>query len=226
MLDAERSPEIQLVNLSEPSAPALAAPLHTGGFTRVFIPLPDERVLTVESIGTFGDVRGLALELIDETDRAAPLVAQRLEYPSGTLSPAVYDPVTFGWQPEQNRLALALQDGSGIQSLEVYRVAADGLTTLGRATPAPTPYNLVECLALLGYQTYPEYVAEVEADPALVAAILAECSAYSPPMYMLRALFREHVVFPITDRDVSAYAVDALGGPALGRAIVPASRFF
>ena len=227
LLDAEQDPQLQVVDLSDPSSPALAAPLFTAGFTSVFVPLPEDRVLAVESVGGFSDVRSLALELIDESDPLEPVVAQRLEYPAPTQSSAVYDRAAVGWHPEQHLLALPLQDGTGVQSLEVYRVAAaDGLTTLGRATPAPTPYNLVECLALLGYQTYPEYVAEVEADPALVAAILTECSAFSPPMYLLRALFRAHVSFTITDRDVSAYSLDALAGPPLGRAIVPASRFF
>jgi hypothetical protein len=217
-----------VVDLADPSAPTLSGQLHTPGFSNFLFPLPDHHLLGIgQDADENGRVQGLGLSIFDVRDPAAPSVAHKFVYEGQGFSDANIDARALSFHPEGGVISFPLTSYvTGENTLEVFRVSNSyGFTRLGGIHPEVVEPTLTECLAFLGYPQDPEFREQLEQDPAAVESLLSQCRYYYQP-YERRGLFRGENVFAISSAGVDAYALDALEGPALGGADLPAYGYY
>jgi len=220
--------QISVFDLSDPSAPSLSGQISAAGYINSLIPLPGDRLLALgTNYDPFSGSQQVELQLLDVSDLAAPSLAHSYAFGPNVYTDASYDIRAITFHPSRNILSLPIQDGfTGAGALEVLSFSAEsGFTHLG-SVAAPSPdYSLEECLLLLGYGFDPAFLEQVRNDPTLQESILSQCSLYYG-LYVRRGLFRGNAVFAVATQGVSAHALDALEGPALGSVTLPPPGYY
>ncbi len=129
---------LYVLDLADPSAPALLGELKVPGFSTYLHPVGDDRVLGIgSSAGATGRVTGLQAQLFDLSDLRHPRQAAVLPLAGPeSWTPVAYESRAFGYDPtlRQAVLPLAEYDGRGQQNAAVaIRVGGDGtLREVGR----------------------------------------------------------------------------------------------
>ncbi len=220
--------ELTVVELSDPAAPTVAGQLTTPNYTSLILPLPGDYLLGfAQTVDPTGATQSVALQLFDVRDASAPSLAHELVYGESGYTEASYNARAVSFHPRQNVLSFPYQSyTTNSSSLEVFRLSpATGFERLGGPVPTAVEPTLVECLALIGYPTDPEFVAQVEQDPAFLESILQECTYYTQPA-VRRGLFRGNDVFSINNLSVAAYSLAGLDQPPLSQVELPYSYYY
>ncbi len=211
--------QLTVVDLSDPSAPALGGSLEWGG-SSVLAPFGTDQLVTVTQ--TYDPVTfasDFVLSVLDVADPAAPAVAAELSLGQDSYSEAAYDLRAIGIHPDENLLSLPVENYlAGTSSLDVFELSAAGLTRLGGVTHQRPELTLNECLALLGFSTDPEFVATL--DEELLALITQECTFYRLGTAR-RGLFRGDELFALSSVALTAHTLDALDELPLSRVDLP-----
>jgi hypothetical protein len=215
--------QLEVVDLSDPSAPTIAGQLGLAGETYAVLPLAGNRLLAfVQSISeTFLPL--LSLQMIDVQRPSAPQLAHEYLYSDYSTAGFVGETaraVTFS--PSQDLFAFPITSPMTVFSLDVFRLSADlGFTRLGGVVTEAVLPTLPECLAHLGYASDAESLAELERDPERLAAVLDECRSRSETPYAYRGLLRGDDVFSVSNVSLTGHRLDTLAGPALSRVGFP-----
>lgn len=212
-----------VIDLGDPSAPKIAGELQLQGYSNFLYPLPDHHLLAIgQDADASGFVQGMALQIFDVRDASAPRLAHKYVFADQGYSDASYDHRAISFHPDQNLVAFPFQSyTTGLSTLEVFRVSnSDGITRLGGIEPHARDLSTEECLQVYGYDS--SVLEDVAAHPENYAYLFDQCRYYGQPQ-LRRGLFRGDDVYTITTLDVSAYALDRLGGPALSSAPLPLS---
>jgi beta propeller domain-containing protein len=220
--------ELTVVDLSDPAAPTVAGQLTTPDYTSLILPLPGDYLLGFgQTTDPTGSTQSVALQLFDVRDASAPSLAREFVYAESGYTEASYNARSVSFHPNQNVFAFPYQSYvTNASSLEVFRLSPSaGFERIGGVVPPAIEPTLIECLALSGYPTDPEFVAQVEQDPSFVASILEQCSYYTQPT-VRRGLLRGNDVFSINNLSVAAYALDGLAEPPLSQVDLPYSPYY
>jgi hypothetical protein len=218
---------LSVVDLSDPAAPAIAGQLSTTGYSTVLHPLSPSSLLGfAQVVDPGGFTQNVALSLYDVSDASAPSLQHSFVLATPGYSEAIYDRRALAVHPRRNVVAFQFQSYDvGTTSLEVLRVSPKtGFTHLGSVVPSLMDLTLLECLAYLGYPTDPEFLEQLEQDPALAEALLDQCRLYNQE-YVRRGLFRDDDdIYAIGGQSVTAYALGALDGPPLSQVILASTN--
>jgi beta propeller domain-containing protein len=218
--------ELVVVDLSVPSAPRFSGRLPSHGDTDALVPLPGDQLLAVTQEDDPGDAytRHATLQLFDVSDAAAPSLLAQHAYPPSSSGSSDARGITVDAEHGLFALPITQLDGNYDTLLETFQLSAGvGFSRLGGISTKPAAWSLLECLGLGGYPTDPDSVAQLEQDPARVAAIMEECSTRPTWGDVQRGSFRGGNVFAIGYTRVHAYSLDALSGPPLGQVALPRS---
>jgi hypothetical protein len=122
---------LYVLDLSDPTAPALTGQLKVPGFSTYLHPIGDDRLLGIgmEADAQTGRTTGLQASVFDLSDSAKPVQVDRLQLGDG-YSEALQESRAFGYDPQRGLAVLPFQDGRGASSGLGIRVAADGRLTL------------------------------------------------------------------------------------------------
>lgn len=216
-----------VVDLSDPRAPTIVGELEIPGFSNLLVPLPDHHLFAIgQDADERGTPLGLALQIFDVRDPAAPRLAHKLVLEREGYSEAQSDHRSLTFHPDRDLLSMPYYDyTTGEQSLQVFAVSAsDGIRHVGRVVPAADELSLEQCLYVMGYPRDAWFLEQLEQDPAYRESILASCQYYNRP-YLRRGMFRDDVVFALSDREVSAHSLEDLEGPAIGRVELPITNY-
>jgi hypothetical protein len=209
--------ELVVVDFSDPSSPRLDGRVPVVGNISALLPAADGRLAGVAE----GYPQGVALQLFDVSDPAAPAVVAEYDYPDAAYTSAVGDPRAISFLPERNLLAFPVTDQTYSSSLELFELSAGSLTRLGSVAPVVPPPALVDCLALFGYPTDPDSVAIIEADPMQLATLRAQCDPIFTRSEVVRGWFRGDAVFAAGTTRIAAFGLDALTGPPQSQVDLP-----
>jgi hypothetical protein len=218
-----------VVDLSDPSAPAVVGELHIPGFSNFLFPLDDTHLFAIGRDATeTGVTLGVALKIFDISDPSAPSVAHEYVYSGEAYSDANFDHHAMTFHPDGGRIAFPLTDWrTGQSSIEVLDVDADsGFTRRGALMPVLPEYTLEECVVLLGYgeDALDGWLGtEIATWPELADQLLAQCRGSEQ---MRRGLLRAETVYGISTRAVYAQAVSELGQPPTIRAPLPEAYYY
>ncbi|MEJ7730648.1 MAG: beta-propeller domain-containing protein [Polyangiaceae bacterium] len=130
-----------VVDLADPSAPAVVAELQIPGFSSYMHPLDDGHLLTVGSEGTDdGQITGLAVQIFDVSDAAHPLLTHKQVIPNAS-SEVAWNHKAFSFY--EGLLAIPASGWSDDYSayfsrLEVFAIDAEaGITPRGSVDHTP-----------------------------------------------------------------------------------------
>lgn len=213
---------LQVIDVSDPAAPALAGQLSTDAFPNLVVPLGSGRLLGVaDRTDALGNFLGAGLVLFDVSDPAAPSVASEVLLPQG-YTEASYDPHAISFHPDRSLLTFPFQSyTTGLSSLEVFHLSpAVGLDHVASVAPTVREPSLLDCLAFFGYPTDPEFLELLEQNPELADSILNDCRV-SFSSAARRGLFRGDELFLIHSLGIDAYSVYDLSGEPLGALELP-----
>ena len=136
---------LYVVDLSDPTAPAVAGELKIPGYSSYLQVLGEGRVLGIGQDATDrGRATGLQESLFDVSDPTSPTRTAQLVIP-GASSTAESDHHALLWWPDTDLLAIPVQsfganDGVPFDGVVVTRVTDGGITELGTIThPADPP---------------------------------------------------------------------------------------
>jgi hypothetical protein len=197
--------------------------LHIPGFSNYMFPLGDDHLFAIGRDATpQGVVQGLALQIFDVSDPAAPVLAHRHVFADLGDSPANIDHRAISFHADRDVVAFPHQIwNTGESTLEVFQLStASGFTRLG-GMGMPETLDLEQCLVAYGYAPaeIPSILPQLEQDPAWKSSILANCR-YGQSFR--RGVFRDDVVYGISTTGVYAYDLDALDAGAIGQVSLPA----
>jgi uncharacterized secreted protein with C-terminal beta-propeller domain len=219
--------QLSVVDLSNPAAPSFAGQLQTTTYTSLLIPLSTGTLLGVGYATVPGGFQNVAVQLFDVSDASAPSLTDEYVLSEPGYSEALGDPRAVTFHPRRNLLAFQHQSYiTGSTSLEVFGFStAQGINHVGSVVPEAVEPTLLECLALLGYPTDPEFLAQLEQDPAFAESLLQQCRSYNQE-YVRRGLFRGNAVYSVSNTSVAAYSLDALAGPPLSQVDLPNPYYY
>ncbi len=211
-----------VVDMSDATAPRVVGELHIPGFSNFLFPLGDDHLFSIGRDATStGAVQGLALQIFDVSNPAAPALAHKHVFPDLGDSPANVDHRAINFHADGDVVAFPHQSWqTGESTLEVFQLSAQtGFQRLG-GMGMPDAVDLEQCLRRLGYD--PAYASEllpqIENDPVWQREIIASCSY---DRRFVRGLFRDDVVYGISTAGVYAYDINALDAGALGQVSLP-----
>ena len=219
---ASLTTHLQVVDVSDPAAPALAGQTETNALTSQALPFGSDQLLAFgDVIDAIGQFVGAGIQLLDVSDPQAPRVASTLALPQG-YSEASYDPRAVTFHPERSLLSFPFQSyETGQTTLEVVHVSpAVGLDHVASIAPVVREPSLLDCLGFFGYPTDPEFLQSLEENPEFVESILSECRLYFSSTAR-RGLFRGDELFLIQSLGVDAYSVYDLSGGPIGGVELP-----
>lgn len=129
------------LDLSDPTAPAVAGELKVPGYSSYLHPIGDDRILAVGMDGTEdGEITGLAVSLFDISDFSQPTLLDKytLESDDWSWSQALYDHHAFTYFNDTLTIpAYTWSDDEGFSGMLVLDVDLDaGLSELGRVDHA------------------------------------------------------------------------------------------
>lgn len=205
------------LDLSDPAAPREAGRLPLPSSSRLLLPIPGARLLSIASVPEPDETNAHPeIWLFDVGGPGAPGLGVRYAWPPP--STVIDDPRNLSFSPDGARFGLPVT-GAFSSSFDVFGLSESGLTRLAsieRDGPEPT---LVPCLELHGLPTDPESIAALEADPAALARELGQCELDWPRSYVQRGLLRasDALVLSLSYRDsrwtVARYPLSALDAP-------------
>jgi inhibitor of cysteine peptidase len=218
---------LSVVDLSNPAAPSFAGQLPTTTYTSVLIPLSTGTLLGLGQGNVPSGFQNVAVQLFDVSDSSAPSLIDEYVLSESGYSEALGDPRAVTFHPRRNLLAFQHQSyTTGLTSLEVFGFSPEqGINHVGSVIPEAVEPTLLECLTFFGYPTDPEFLAQLEQDPALAESLLQQCRSYNQ-QYVRRGLFRGNAVYAVSSTSVAAYSLDALAGPPLSQVDLPSSNYF
>jgi uncharacterized secreted protein with C-terminal beta-propeller domain len=212
-----------VLDLSDARAPRIAGELKIPGFSNFLYPLAEHHLLSIgQDADERGVAQGLALQIFDVRDAAAPSLAHKYVILGEGYSEASYDHRAISFHPEQDLVAFPYQSyTTGARSLEVFRVSPDdGISRVGGVPASDEPRSYEECLIIMGYPTDPAFLEQLEQDPAWRESILRECTYYDQESFR-RGLFRADDLYAITTERVAAYELDQLDAPPVAEVELP-----
>lgn len=215
-----------VLDLADASAPHIAGELKIPGFSNFLYPLPDHHLLSIgQEANANGVTQGVALQIFDVRDAAAPSLAHKYVISGDGYSAANYDHRAISFHPEQDLVAFPYQSyAPPANRIEVFHVSVeDGINRVGAVAAHEEPRSLEECLRIFGYPSDPAFLEQLEQDPVWRDSILRECTYYYQESFR-RALFRADDLYAIGTEHVGAYALDALDAP-LARVELPAAYY-
>ena len=207
------------MDLSDAAAPAAVGQVHATNRIFQLHPLSTRVLLALgQTADPSLELPKVAFQLFDVSDASAPRLAHELVFDEPGYTDALFGRDVLSINSARDAIALPFQSYyTGVSSLEAFRVSlSEGFVRLGGVVPPATDPTLHECLMLLGYPTDPEYVAQIEQDPAFVDSLLESCRSYATDE-VRRGLFRGDALFAIGERRVTAYPLDALAAPPLSQ---------
>jgi hypothetical protein len=213
-----------VLDLADARAPRIAGELKIPGFSNFLYPLPDHHLFSIgQEADANGVTQGVALQIFDVRDAAAPSLAHKHVIVGDGYSAANYDHRAISFHPEQDLVAFPYQSyATPSNSLELFHVsAADGISRLGAIAASDEPRTLEECLRIVGYPSDAAFLEQVEQDPAWRESILRDCAYYYQESFR-RGLFRGDDVYAIGSERVRAYALAALTAPLAEVELPPA----
>lgn len=217
-----------VIDLSDPADPHLVGELHIPGFSNYLFPLDDDHLFSIGRDATEqGFVQGLALQIFDVSDPAAPALAQRYVFPDAGDSPANVDHRAITFHPDRGVVAFPHTNWqTGESTLEVFQISsATGFTRLG-GMGLPDDVDLDQCLVkYFGYVEGPELEqlrAQVANDPVWQRDVLASCR-YGH--VFRRGLFRDDFVYGISNTGIYVYDMTEMAAGALSSLSLPAEVY-
>ncbi len=212
-----------VVDMEDPANPHVVGELHIPGFSNYMFPLGDDHLFAIGRDATpQGVVQGLALQIFDVSDPAAPALAHRYVFADQGDSPANIDHRAISFHADRDVVAFPHQIwNTGESTLEIFQLsAADGFARLG-GMGMPETLNLEQCLVAYGYAPaeIPSILPQIAQDPDWQASVLSSCH-YGQSFR--RGVFRDDVVYGISTTGVYAYNLDALDAGAIGQVSLPA----
>ena len=219
-----RTDPLFVIDLSDPANPTVTGELVIPGFSDYLYPLGDDHLFAIGRDATpEGVVQGLALQIFDVSNPAAPALAHKFAYADTGASPANIDHRAISFHADRGVVAFPYQNYvNGESTLEIFEISAtDGFSRLGGMAMGDE-INFEQCLATYyGYspESLPELTAQFENDPAWRDSMLAQCRYYQQ---FKRGLFRDNVVYGVSNTGVFAYDLDALDSGVLGQVSLPA----
>ena len=212
-----------VVDMADPANPHVVGELHIPGFSNYMFPLGDDHLFAIGRDATSqGVVQGLALQIFDVSDPAAPALAHRYVYADQGDSPANIDHRAITFHADRDVVAFPHQIwNTGESTLEVFQISAtNGFARLG-GMGMPDTLDLEQCLVSYGYapEEVPSLLPQVAQSPEWQASVLSNCR-YGRSFR--RGVFRDDVVYGISTSGVYAYNLDALDAGAIGQVSLPA----
>jgi uncharacterized secreted protein with C-terminal beta-propeller domain len=185
------------LDLTDAKNPRVTGQLKIPGFSDYMHPLDDTHLLTIgRDVGTSGN--GLALQIFDVSNAAAPALAQKFVYDPKAFghSEAESNHKAFTYFADRKLLAFPSSSSTGMKStLELFRVdAASGFNRLGA----------------------------VDNTAVFKAPTAGYCGYYDPTIR--RGIFLENVVYSISYGGIAAKSIDDLG--AAGNTLALGSPVF
>jgi inhibitor of cysteine peptidase len=214
---------LSVIDLSNPVAPSFAGQLQTTSYTSLLVPVSTGTLLGLgQGADPFGSSQNVAVQLFDVSDASAPSLTSEYVLSEPGYTEALSDLRAISFHPRRNLLAFQHQSyTTGLSSLEVFGFSpTQGINHVGSVIPEVVEPTLLECLAFLGYPTDPEFLAQLEQDPAFAESLLQQCRSYNQP-YVRRGLFRGNALYSVSNTSVAAYSLDALAGPPLSQVDLP-----
>lgn len=212
--------QLEVVDLSDAGAPTIAGRIGVPGETYALLPLAGNRLLAfIQSFSEATSLPVLSLQLLDMQRPGAPELAHEYLYSDYSTAGFVGESArAVAFSPGEDLFAFPITSPIAVNSLDVFRLSPDlGFTRLGGVVAEVVLPPLTECLAHLGYPSDPESVAQLEADPDRLAAVLDECRARAETPYAYRGLLRGDDVFSVNNVSLTGHRLDTLTGPALSR---------
>jgi hypothetical protein len=217
-----------VIDLSDVADPHVVGELPIPGFSNFLFPLDDDHLFAIGRDATEqGVVQGLALQIFDVSDPAAPALAYRYVYPDAGDSPANVDHRAITFHPDGGVVAFPHTSWqTGESTLEVFRVSsAGGFLRLG-GMGMTDELDLDQCLVqYFGYVEGPELDtarAQAENDPAWQRDILASCRSGH---VFRRGLFRDDFVYGISNTGIYVYDFTAMASGAVSSLSLPAEVY-
>lgn len=205
-----------VVDLSDPRQPAVVGELKVPGYSSFLFPFGEDHLFAIGQDATpEGQVQGLSLSLFDVSDPANPTLAQRYTYAEQGASPANVSHHALSFHSSGDIVAFPYRSYiTGASSLEVFRLSVqDGFTRLGGMVE---PVDIQRCLTEnYGYPA--EQAAAIAADPA-EAELIASCGWNRE---FRRGLFRDDVVYGISNDGVYAHDLTAMDAGPIGQLQLP-----
>lgn len=177
-----RTDPLFTLDLSEPTAPAVAGELVMTGYSAYLHPLGEDHLIGVGMNGTeAGQLTGLSIAVFDVSDMASPTLLHRYDIDAGdgnswAWSEALWDHHAFTYGREvltipayTERWDMETGVWSGFSGSMSFRVTADGIEELGRVDHAGLVAQS-ECLYDLWYGPNGGFVEEVPVDEGEVGA--------------------------------------------------------
>jgi len=202
-----------VIDLSDPLAPRITGELHVTGYSTYLHPFGDDHLIGVGREATpEGRVLGLQLQIFDVSDPADPMRIHQEVLGSGmeswSWSEAEHDHHAFTFHEARNLLALPItmedwncprEDYCHFSGIVVYEVSAEsGFAEIGRVSHT-------------GLVTQDRCKGEEGAEPSVVG----DCDVYALPWaaWMRRSVFRDDVLYAISDHGLTASRLEALDEP-------------
>jgi hypothetical protein len=217
-----------VIDLSDAADPRVVGELHIPGFSNYLFPLDDDHLFSIGRDATAeGFVQGLALQIFDVSDPAAPALAHRYVFPDTGDSPANVDHRAIAFHPDRGVVAFPhMSWQTGESTLEVFQISsATGFARLG-GMGMTDELDLDECLVkYFGYVDGPELEqlrAQVANDPVWQRDILSSCRYQH---VFRRGLFRDDFVYGISNTGIYVYDITEMAAGALSSLSLPAEVY-
>jgi len=217
-----------VIDLSDTADPHVVGELHIPGFSNYLFPLDDDHLFAIGRDATDqGTVQGLALQIFDVSNPAAPELAHRYIYPDFGDSPANVDHRAITFHPDRGVVAFPhMSYQTGESTLEVFQISsAQGFTRLG-GLGMTDEVDFDQCLIkYFGYDPGAELDqlrAQVENDPAWQRDVLASCR-YGH--VFRRGLFRDDFVYGISNTGIYVTDITEMASGAISSLSLPAEVY-
>jgi hypothetical protein len=217
-----------VIDLSDAADPQVVGELHIPGFSNYLFPLDDDHLFSIGRDATpEGFVQGLALQIFDVSDPAAPAPAHRYVYPDASDSPANVDHRAIAFHPDRGVVAFPHTSWqTGESTLEVFQISsATGFVRLGGMGMADE-LDVDQCIMrYFGYTEGPELDelrALVANDPAMQRDVLVSCR-YGH--VFRRGLFRDDFVYGISNTGIYVHDITEMAAGAVSSMSLPAEVY-
>ncbi|HTV17336.1 MAG TPA: beta-propeller domain-containing protein, partial [Polyangiaceae bacterium] len=213
-----------VIDLSDATDPHVVGELHIPGFSNYLFPLDDDHLFSIGRDATpEGFVQGLALQIFDVSNPAAPELAQRYVFADASDSPANVDHRAITFHPDRGVVAFPHTSWqTGESTLEVFQISSEsGFVRLG-GLGMTDELDLDQCIGrYFGYAAGPELDevrAQVQNDPAWQRDILASCR-YGHQFR--RGLFRDDFVYGISNTGIYVSDITEMAAGAVSSLSLP-----
>jgi hypothetical protein len=217
-----------VIDLSDAADPRVVGELHIPGFSNFLFPLDADHLFAIGRDATEqGVVQGLALQIFDVSNPAAPVPAYSYVFPDASDSPANVDHRAISFHPDRGVVAFPHTNWqTGESTLGVFQdSSATGFSRLG-GMGMTDEVDLDECLVkYFGYGEGPELDAlraQVANDAAWQRDILASCR-YGH--VFRRGLFRDDFVYGISNTGIYVYDFTEMAAGAVSSLSLPAEVY-